>query len=177
MIKRVLLFLAIIALIGMSSCRSKQVAVQGNEVELVFSDKRYRSDRDYFRAHASGTSTDLQFAKQMAEANARTELAQSISTIIKAVTENYGIQSSTDGVGYDGRFEAMSRTATKQSLLGSVLVDEKAFKYGKEFTYHCVVEVSRAAVEEEFARASENTLNRDRFRRIFEEEMEKLENK
>jgi hypothetical protein len=177
MIKRVLLFLAIIALIGMSSCRSKQVAVRGSEIELPFSDKRYRSDKDYFRAYASGRSTDLQFAKQMAEANARTALAQSISTVIKSVTENYGLQSSTEGASYDGRFEAMSRTATKQSLLSSVLIDEKAYKEGKVFTYHCVMEVSRAAVEEELARASENTLNRDRFRKIFNEEMDQLENK
>src|SRR5687767_14446975 len=84
----VLLALAGVFMIG---CKSKEKAPPKGETEVVVpcSGTDYFTTTKFFRSNSIGESQDQVTSKKKALANARAELASSIQTTVKAVTDNY----------------------------------------------------------------------------------------
>jgi hypothetical protein len=167
-----------------TGCSSVKPVTKGaTEVTVPFSEKEYRSDKDFFRASQTGLSPDLATAKKIALANAKSELAGIIESTMKVVTENYTNQRSVaDKQEFENKFEEYARVVVVQQLNDVRVTGEKTFaeKDGK-FRYYVVLEMAKDAVQNAIAEriAQDDRLKLDfdkfQFKKIFDEEMKKYE--
>ncbi len=179
---------ALALLVSVSSCGGpKKVESNQGDVEIVipFSSPADRSDATYFRATGQSSSPDMPTAKKIATLNARTELASGISAVLKAVSEQYINQVSiADKQEYSSKFEEMTRAVVNQELKSSIIRGEKVFKSKEgKYTYYVNMEMSKAtlqeAIEESISKDEKTALEFDKymFKKVFDEEMNKFENK
>lgn len=168
---------------AVSSCGQKQVPANSGSEEIILPFADFVSDTDFFRSVGSGVSIDMATAKKIATLNARTELAGSVSSVIKAVTEQYTNQMQIEEKQeFAAKFEETTRNVVNQELAGVIIKDQKAFK-GKDgkFTYYVAVEMPKQQIVDEVA----NAITKDKklalefdkfqFQKTFEAEMAKLE--
>ena len=84
------LFLFALAAVMVVGCKSKQKLPKGEtEINIPCSGPDFFTNNKFFRANSLGESMDLVASKKKALSNARGELASSIETTVKAVTDNY----------------------------------------------------------------------------------------
>ena len=149
------------------------------EVKLPSKGSKYETDKKYFRAFESGTSTNQSTAKKMALHNAKVVLAGNLDATVKAVTDQYINQMNTsEGIEDASTFQQQSREAVKQ-LIGEVtVIDEKLFatKDGR-YTYWIAIEMPKEALRRGISKQmKENTkINQAEFQKIFDQEMDKLD--
>jgi len=166
--------------------KNKDIAKPTGEVEIVefCTGSAYQSDSKHFRSSATGESQDREIAKKKARSNAESRLAKTVSTTIKAVTDNY--VSSTE---FNNREEAtesfneLSRSVVDQELRGAIAICEKLTQ--KEDGVY-VSYVSLELSGEKFASKYNEKISEDerimaeynyeRFKETFQEEMDKLGN-
>jgi len=169
-----------------TSCKSKkEVTEVKNEtlVEIFCSGPEYRSDKNNFRANATGESTDMEIARKKASSNSKAALASQIQTTIKGVTDNYVNSREFNNVEeVEERFEVLNREVVNQQLNNVITICEKITQT-KSGTYKCymAIEMSVDALEE----ALNNRLSKDqrlkvdydyeKYKETFDKEMEKLE--
>ena len=185
---RTIIGVAVLAL-GLVACGSSKklqsVESASTEVAVPLSGKEYRSDKDYFRASQSGKSPDLATAKKIALQNAKTELAGNIQTTVKAVTDNYTNQRTVgDKQAFENKFEENARTVINQALNDVKIIGEKTFKEADgKITYYIALEMSKEPVANSIAdRISKDEglqldFDKHQFMKIFNEEMQKFENR
>src|SRR6476620_2703117 len=93
-------------------CKSKEKTkpVKGEtEVVVPCSGPDYFTTNKFFRANSIGESMDQVTSKKKALTNARNELAQSIQTTVKTVTDNYTNSRSMDKrENLEQRFEQLN---------------------------------------------------------------------
>ena len=178
--------LAISAITFLTNCGSSKpaqsVTKNSTEVSVPFSEAKYKSDKDYFRARNNGNSPDLATSKKIAMLNAKTEMASSINSVIKAVTEQYINQRSVaDKKDYESKFEETSRNVVSQSLNDVRVADEKVFKETNgTYTYWVALEMPKSALVEKLNQnISQNQrlqldYDKKKFEETFNAEMEKL---
>jgi len=181
--------MAIIAGVTATGCggAKKAPSVQGNsqEVSVPLSGKEYRTDKDYFRATQSGKSPDLATAKKIALQNARTELAANIQATLKAVIQEYTNQRTVgDKQEFENKFEEATRTVVNQTLSDVKIIGEKVFKENDgKMTYYIAIEMSKEPVVNNVAdRISKDAklqldFDQHQFQKVFDEEMQKFENR
>lgn len=166
-----------------SSCGQKQVPANSGSEEVVLPFVDFVSDANCFRAVGSGVSIDMATAKKIATLNARTELAGSVSSVVKAVTEQYTNQMQIqEKQEFAAKFEETTRNVVNQELNGVVIKDQKAFK-GKDgkFTYYVAIEMPKQQIVDEVADAISKDqklsleFDKFQFQKTFEAEMAKLE--
>jgi len=186
--KKVLLIPAflIAALVMIQSCGSskKLSKTQGRtEITTPFSESKYKSDKDHFRAKNYGKSPDLATAKKIAMQNAKTEIAGNITTTIKAVTDNYTNQRTVgDQQEFENKFEEMSRSVVHQELNEIKVMEEKTFQLqdGK-YEYWVAIEISKDAllngINDRISKDKKLQLDYDKhkYEETFNKEMEKFE--
>lgn len=165
--------------------KSLQKATEAEEVAIPFTDSKYQTNKDVFRATQSGRSPDLATAKKIALTNAKTELASNVQSIIKACTDNYTNQRTVgDKQEFENKFEELSRQVTNQQLSDVRMIGEKTFKEkdGK-YTYWVAIEMPRDAlldqISESISKEAKLQLDFDKnqYEKIMQEEMEKFENR
>ena len=180
----ILLLFSIIALYACNSTKKLPAVTKGSqEMKLPFSETKYKTDKDFFRAVQVGKSPDLATAKKMAIHSAKADLAGNIQTKMKEVTDLYTNQSDiVDKSDFENKFEEYSREIVNQSLTDVKILDEKAFKENDgSFSYWVVLEVNKKAlvndVDNNISRNSKLQLNYDKkkFEEIYNAEMDKLE--
>lgn len=181
-------YLIILAFLSLSlvCCKSKKSiskVEKSEEVEIPFTSKQYRSNKDFFRARQVGESTDLATSKKIAEQNAKAELAGNIQSVIKSVTDQYTNQRTVeDKVEFENKFEELSRQVVFQDLKEINIIGEKLYrKKDGIYQYWIVVEGSKEMVYNDVL----NRINNDaklqldfdkyQFEKIFNEEMKKFE--
>ncbi|MBR2298579.1 MAG: LPP20 family lipoprotein [Bacteroidales bacterium] len=161
----------------------KAVTSDLKEVSVPLSSKEYRSDANFFRATGIGESPDLVTAKKIATLNARTEIASSIQSTIKAVSEQYLNQVTVGNKQeFAAKFEETSRQVVNQVLEGVVVKEEKVFqsKEGK-YQYYINVEMSKEPVVKNTVDAISKDeklaleFDKFQFQKTFDAEMAKLE--
>ncbi len=183
--KTILICLA--AAIGLASCNSAKKIEQSSksqEIIVPFSESKYKSDKDNFRAKNSGKSPDLATAKKIALQNAKAELASNIKTLIKRVNDQYTNQITIDNKQeFENKFEESTREVVSQSLAGVKLLEEKIFRERDgAYTYWVVIEVTKQSllegVNNKISKNERLKLEYDKkkFEEIYEREMEKLLN-
>lgn len=170
-----------------SSCSSKKGVADVKDEELIelhCSGPEFRSDKNTFRANATGESTDMEIARKKAGSNSKATLAAQIQTTIKGVTDNYVNSREFNNVEeVEERFEVLNREVVNQQLNSVKTICEKITKT-KAGTYKCymAIEMSTDALEE----ALNNKLSKDqrlkvdydyeKYKETFDKEMDKLEN-
>ena len=185
--KHLLLIIFLLGTISLAfySCKStKSISetTSSEEITLPFSDSKYQTDKDYFRAIQSGLSPDLATAKKIALQNAKTELASNVQTIIKAVTDNYTNQRTVGNrMEFENKFEELSRQVTNQKLTNVRVMGEKTFqeKDGR-YTYWVAIEMPKEEllndISSEISKDEKMQLDFDKYQyeKILEQEMEKF---
>jgi hypothetical protein len=186
--KKMMIFaaIAVCASVMLTGCHSSKQAIEKGaaEIEIPFTGKVYRSDTSYFRASQSGISPDLATAKKIALTNAKTELASNIQTKVKAVTEAYTNQRAiADRKEFENKFEENAILVVNQSLNDVRVIGDKVFQgTSNNYTYYIAIEMSKEILENKIAerilRDSKLQLEFDKqqFKKVFDEEMKKLEN-
>lgn len=179
-----LILLAVTSIIG---CKSKQTvtkATGSTEIKVPFSESKYKTDKNFFRAVQSGTSPDMATAKKIAMVNAKSELASSIQTTVKVVTDNYTNQRSfANKQEFENKFEELSRQVTNQMLSNVVIMDEKMLKdENDKYTSWLAIEMSKDEVLKNLTDqiSNEEKLQIDfdkyQYEKIFNQEMGKFNN-
>ncbi len=183
-----LLFTSILLI---TSCKSKKKVTEKNIkkrgevlVENYCSGDEYFSTKKVFRSNAIGESSDQMTAKKKARSNAQAELAKTISSTMKIVGDNF-VKSSefNNKEEVTEVFNEMARTVVNQELTGAIKICEK-FTMTPQGNYKCYValELSGEKIVSKYnKRLSENEklradYNYEKFKEVFEEEMEKLAN-
>jgi hypothetical protein len=152
------------------------------EISVPYSTKEFQSDKENFRAKASGNSMDLTTSKKIALQNAKSEMAGLIQTTVKKVTEQYTNQRQVSNTQeFSNKFEEMAREVTNQELVDVRVIGEKIFQESnKNYTYWVAIEANKQSVLNGIDKGiSKNSklqqdYDRKKFEEIFNQEMDKL---
>ncbi len=168
-------------------CKSKEKtpAVKGEtEVVVPCSGTDYFTTNKFFRANSIGESMDQVTSKKKALTNARNELAQSIQTTVKTVTDNYvNSREMNNKEGVEERFESLNREIVDQTLSGVRTLCEKLMKTS-DGTYKTYIAIELSA-DELVAKYNERLSKDERlkidydyekFKETFDKEMDKMKN-
>ena len=166
-------------------CKGKKEAAQPKgEVEVVVpcSGSDYFTTNKVFRANSIGESQDQVASKKKALSNARAELAASISTTVKAVTDNYlNSREMNNREEVEERYEQLNREVVEQQLTGVRTICEKLMRT-EQGTYktYIALELSAAdlvsAYNEKLSKDERLRIDYDyeKFKETFEKEMSKM---
>lgn len=132
------------------SCGGQKQAVNEGKTEIIlpFNTPADKSDMEYFRATASGSSPDREMARTIADLNARTQMATQITSVLKSVTERYMNQVNVaDKADYAQKIEQNVRLVVNQELNEAVVRDEKLYQNEDgSYEYWVNIEMPRANV-------------------------------
>lgn len=179
--------LIVMALFMLSSCGGqKQVLANENgykKVEMPFSTPEYRSDANNFRAVYSAKSPDAIVAKKMATVSCRTELASSVSILIKSVNDQYTSQREIGNKAeFERKFEELTKTVVNQVILGSIIIGEDKSENNEGMCLMYIAmelpkQVVKEAIEDAISKDSKLALDFDKhlYEKQFDEEMAKFE--
>jgi len=181
-------FVAIAVAAGLlTGCKSsKPVSVKDQgETELVIpcAGPEYMTDNEHLRASAIGESMDQMTSKKKALSDARGIMAAELQTLVKGVTDNY-VKSGEFNNKEEllERFEVLNREVVKQELTGTKTICEKMTqtKDGNYKTYVAIELAGPELLSSLNNRISNDEMlkidyNYEKFKKTFEEEMNKLE--
>jgi hypothetical protein len=181
------LLLFIVAAAVVSGCKSKKEPLQKGEkeVNIPCSGTDYFTNKNYFRANSLGESADLRVSKEKALTNARAELAASIQTTVKTVTDNYvNSREFNNKEELEERFEQLNRSIVDQTLSGIKTICERQVQTDKgSYRTYIAIELSASDIVSKYTESlsKDERLKIDydyeKFKETFEKEMEKMANK
>lgn len=179
-----LILIATAALL-IAGCKGKEKIPKGEqEVIVPCSGPDYFTSNKYFRSNSIGESQDQVTSKKKALTNARNELAQSIQTTVKTVTDNYvNSREMNNREEVEERFESLNREVVDQTLSGVRTLCEKLVKT-QQGTYKTYVALELSADElvskynERLSKDERLKIDYDyeKFKETFEKEMAKMGN-
>lgn len=178
-----LIIAAVVALMATSVAPIQTVAAspvpRQREVKLPLSGAKYETNKKFFRAVQSGTSTNPATAKTMAIHNAKVLMASNLEATLKAVTDQYTNQFNTaEGIEDASKFEQQSREAVKETLADISVIDEKLFMDKKKGTYTCwvAIEMPKESLVKGIKEKTKESIKGDqkKFQEIFDAEMAAL---
>lgn len=175
----------LVTVFAMTSCGGQKQVVNNSKTEIFqpFNTPADMSDANFIRATASGTSPDMEMARTIADLNARNQLANQVSSTIKAVTERYMNQVNiADKMEFAQKLEQNVRLVVNQELKGAQVKATKMYQ-NADGTYECWVnlEMSKDAmmdiVEDVISKDDKLALDFQQhlFRKTFDEEMANFE--
>ena len=177
--------LMIAMVLSTTSCKTPQNIEKTTgavEISVPFSDSKYKTDKDFFRAKNIGKSIDLATSKKIALQNAKSELAGNIQSIMKAVTDQYTNQRTIGNAQeFENKFEELAREAVMLSVSNVREIGEETFKeLDGGFSCWTAIEVGKKEVfdklDSKISGDAKLKLDYDKqkYEKIFNEEMEKL---
>jgi len=116
---------------GCKGSKKDKTKTPKGEVEVIVpcSGPDYFTDKKVFRSNSIGESLDQVASKKKALTNARNELAASIQTTVKTVTDNYmNSREFNNQEELEERFESLNREVVNQKLTGLRTICEKLVK-------------------------------------------------
>ncbi|MBE6250498.1 MAG: hypothetical protein E7111_02465 [Bacteroidales bacterium] len=177
------LVLAVTACSPVKKAAKTVVPAQTDLVEQVLplSEAKYHSDAQYYRAVQSGVSPERSMAKKIAIQNARQELAATIQSDIKTVTENYAKQmnlSSDQVPGYESRMTELTYSVVSQTLTGATVIEEKLYtEPNGTFRHYVCMELSKEEMKEAVLAKLKNDekllsdFNLSEFKKLYDQKM------
>ncbi len=175
-----------LALVGAVSCASSKAPMANRdiEVEVPCAGLEYLTSAEFFRANASGVSNSLQTANMKAMQAARATLASAIETTVKTVTDSY-VSSYEENANEESRsrFQSLTREVVNQRIAGVSVICQKTMQTpdGKYKSY-VAIELSGEDLAKEMGDkiSADSKLRTDfeyeKFKEVFEKEMEDLAN-
>ena len=185
-IKSVLITVAITGIMmTVTSCKTPQKLEKTTgavEISVPFSESKYKTDKEFFRAKQSGKSQDLATSKKIALQNAKSELAGNIKAIVKRVTDQYTNQRTVgDKQDFENKFEELAREVVDQTLTDVRIIDEKIFKEtdGRYSSWVAIETSKESILEGVAAKISKNEklqldYDKKKFEDVFNSEMDKM---
>lgn len=178
------LFMFVLAALMVAGCKSKKLPKGETEVNIPCSGNDYFTNNKFFRANSLGESMDLAASKKKALANARGELAASIQTTVKAVTDNYlNSREMNNNEEIEERFEQLNREIVNQKLQGLKTICEQQVKTNDgNYKTYVAIELSAddlvASYNERLSTDDRLKIDYDyeKFKETFNEEMNKFNN-
>jgi predicted secreted protein len=145
----------------------------------------YNSDKEHFRASAAGESMDQMMSEKKALTESRTKMAAQIETFVKTVTDNYG--KSTEMNKKEElmkRYETLTREVVNQKLSGTIEICNKQTKTkeGNYKTYLTLELGGNDVLSALNSKISNDDMlkidyNYEKFKKTFEDEMNKMQPK
>ena len=127
------------------------------EVEIIVPCDNFYSNSELFRGQGVGQSKDLNTAREKARMAANTELAGSISVVIKGTAERYVNDAGQSPADYGETFETMTRQVINQELSNlSVACNKTMQTRDKMFKVYMAMEVKKDEVFATLERAAAN---------------------
>ena len=171
-----------VLIIGCKSKEKTKTPTGEKEVSVPCSGSEFFTNNKFFRANSIGESQDQVTSKKKALANARAELAASISTTVKAVTDNYtNSREMNNKEQVEERFEQLNREIVEQKLTGVRTLCEKLMKTdGGTYKTYIAIELSAeelvASYNERLSKDERLKIDYDyeKFKETFDKEMEKM---
>lgn len=176
---------AVVAAVMVAGCKSKPPIPEGEkEVVVPCSGPDFFTNSKVFRANSIGESMDQVTSKKKALTNARNELAQSIQTTVKTVTDNYtNSREMNRKEELEQRFEQLNREVVDQTLQGVRTICEKLVQT-KEGNYKTYIAIELSA--DDLVKQYNERLSKDerlkidydyeKFKETFDAEMAKRAN-
>jgi hypothetical protein len=176
------LVLVAVAAAFVGGCKSKPKTPDGEkEIIVPCSGPDFFTNNKVFRANSIGESMDQVTSKKKALTNARNELAQSIQTTVKTVTDNYtNSRSMNRKEELEQKFEQLNREVVEQTLQGVRTICEKLVQT-KDGNYKTYVALELSA--DDLVKQYNERLSKDdrlkidydyeKFKDTFNEEMNK----
>ncbi len=185
------LVLLLIMMIG--GCKSVQktstpepATLPQGEVEIIVpcSGPEFYTDSEVFRANSIGESMDQNVSKRKAMTNARADLAASIQTTVKTVTDNYVNSAELNNrEAVEERFESLNREVVSQKLRGIRKICERIFRTPEgNYKTYVAIELSAGELVEAYheklsaSKSLQIDYDYEKFKRTFESAMEKKGN-
>jgi len=183
--KHTAIFLSVLVLF-MIGCNSKlkRTDTKLKKIDQPFTAKKYFSDKKFYRATGEGKALDLTVAKRIAETNARQAIASQMEVKVKSVGEQFlQNRAISNKLETTSKYEDITRTVIDQTLTAVKIVDQESYQNKKgEYVHYVVMEMSTSSVADKMVEeiSSDEQLKQDfdleRFRKIYEEELEKFKN-
>ncbi|MFN3530659.1 MAG: hypothetical protein ACK417_12115 [Bacteroidia bacterium] len=149
-------------------CKSNRI---GEKVKEPFSSSKYMSNKRYWRSTGSGSSSDLNIAKQKAQLEARKNLASQIETNLKSVGDQY-IKNQEIGERelVQRSFEQLYREVLNTRLNDAVIHDQVTYKRENgQFIHYVAMEAHKKNLYRHMKRMNEaNTQLNPKQRAIIE---------
>jgi len=190
------ILLAFLFILGSSDLMAqKRKDVVGKRTKTPFSQKRYKSDKKYFRAVGNAESSSVRISEQKARVNASGLLADQINTLVKKVATDYVNEYQVgDKMEFQSKFENQVMTVTNQVLAGATEMDSQLYTKKKRlkkrnaegkkkiyvYNYYVVLQMNKV----QFLLALDKAIgidpqlsvdyNQQKFHSIFNEEMDKI---
>lgn len=169
---------------ALTGCSNKSMTPkQAGEIEILeyCAGDDYKSDKDHFRASATGQSQSRETAKKMARSNAEAKLARTINSTIEIVTDNYVNSTKFNNVEeVTETFNDLARTLVDQQLSGAITACERLTqKTDGTYVSYMAVELSGSDLVSKYnERLSQDErimadYNYEKFKETFEAEMAK----
>lgn len=178
--------LTIVAVVGLNSCKSKEKVSTNSEVGTVLEnmpcEDKGRSDKNFFRASAMATSSDLSLAKEKALLNAKQRLVTLINSNTKSVTDRYvNEREFGDASEFEQKFENLTREVADETISNIVVACEKAsvLDNGK-YRGFVAIEVSKEDILNGISKKLSGNqklqvdYDKAKFEEIFNQEMQKM---
>ena len=162
-----------------SSCGPKSVAKIAGEREVSVPCADFSTDDKFFRGVGTAQSGDLNTARERARMAANTELATSMSAVIKSVSERYVNDAGVTAADFAQLFEGLTRQVVNQQI-NNVRVacnQTNQTQDGTMYRVYMAVEASKEEVLAELQRQAaadqriQTLFDRERFRQSYEAEM------
>ncbi|MGN0007373.1 MAG: hypothetical protein ACI35T_04685 [Alistipes sp.] len=181
--------LAVLAVSCSSTQKVTRTASPEGMVEqtLPFSEAKYHSDADAYRAVQSGVSTEMSMAKKIAIQNASQEIAAAVQTDLSSVIENYAKSQklpSQEVPAYEESLTELTYSVVQQTISGITLVDEKMFKESNgAYRYFVCMELSKEGLKNNILEKVKNDekLSSDfayeEFKKIYEQKLAEFKNR
>lgn len=181
------MMLMLAALVATGCKKNKEVQAPDGEVLITeyCAGPEYFTNDEFFRSNGLGESMDQATARRKAMNDARGALASSISTTIKATTDNYvNSREFNNKEEVQERFEGLTREVVNQQLNGVKTICQKAVKVtaSGNFKYYVALELSGeellGAMNERLSKDERLRIDYDyeQFKKTFEQEMQNFSN-
>jgi hypothetical protein len=182
--------LVIFSILGLlSGCKSTKESKVKNKgetpIEVYCSGSDYWTDKDHFRASAMGESMDQTVSKDKALTEARARLSASMKTLVNTVTDRFAVSQGQDKKeDLIQRYRTITIEVVKQELVATRIICEKVTKTssGNYNTYLAIELGGEELLSQITNKVSTDEMlkidyNYEKFKKIYDEEMNKLEKK
>ena len=180
------LFPLILCFLILSACNSKLKRADTNlkKIEQPFTSNKYYSDKKYYRSTGEGKAQELTVAKRIAETNARQAIASQMEVKVRSVGEQFlQNRSISNKLETTSKYEDITRVVIDQTLSNIKIIGQESFQNKKgEYVHFVAMEMSTTPIADKMVEeiSSDEELKQDfdleRFRKIYEEELENFKN-
>ncbi|MBP8791087.1 MAG: hypothetical protein KBH01_06615 [Breznakibacter sp.] len=172
--------------VAVTGCKSKKKVSTNSEVGTILEnlpcEDAGKSDKNFYRASAMATSSDLSLAKEKALLLAKQRLVTLINSNTKSVTDRYvNEREMGEASEFEQKFENLTREVADETLQNIVVACEKASVLdSKKYRAFIAIEVNKKELLEGINNKLTNNAklqvdyDKKKFEEIFNQEMEKM---